>query len=549
MALRIKKCDITREIAENIASECIIKETLSYIQIKNKAVPKIINMYSGDDIYFKIPYFVGLKYGFKPNENWYQIHDLEYNDGCNIPIIKESWRPFIGEFRDYQEPIIQEILEQIDENFTSTFGLPPGWGKTMGGIFCGWRLGLRICVIVPLINVLEGFMTTCQKFVPHLKLWIVGSNHNCPDDVDIILCMDGRFSDIPLHIKNSIGTLILDEVHLLCSTTRVEIFLNIFPKYVILESATITKNNGMHKMAHLIAGEHGVFRVSKKPYDIFIVDTEIKGEEEYGPQGLISSKLRQNLVLNKTRQNVILMMLITIINYCKVMCIQMVKAAIPEFVERVKGCGITCDCLYGSKKDYKNSQVLVGTQQKMGVGFDEENKCNDFFLNPVKADTIFLLNTTPDVNIYEQARGRARNLKYVVIFRDLNSNCDKHIKSLEWWFKETNGTVYYISYKQFCIPNLTVQIFNRGFHEQIFYKSITEKQLQIFFEYGILDEDKYDEKIGNMVIYDDINSVPKNDYIFYLNNLNIAYGNINNNTIYVATCPIFYFHIQEIVKC
>jgi superfamily II DNA or RNA helicase len=123
---------------------------------------------------------------------------------------------FTGEFREYQEDIIEELLEQLKEHCTTTMSLPPGWGKTMASMFLSWRLGLRSIVIIPLDKVLDGWIATCKKFLPDFIVWVVGRGP-CPDNVDIILCMDRRFKNISKEIIPTIGTLIADEVHMLCS--------------------------------------------------------------------------------------------------------------------------------------------------------------------------------------------------------------------------------------------------------------------------------------------------------------------------------------------
>lgn len=546
MALSILRSSCLLETATAMANECYIVETLSYMQKKHNTTPKILRMFDSTDTTFNIPYYVGLKYGFKTEGfPWYCIQPLNIEEGRNIHEIDEEsphFKPFVGEFRDYQEDIIRELLEQLEDHCTTTLGLPPGWGKTMAGIFLAWRLGLRACVLMSLSKVLEGWIQTCKKFIPSLKVWVANSYEDCPEDVDVILCMDGRFSSISPHIIPTIGTLIVDEVHLLCTPTRVDTFLAFHPKYVILESATMEKANGFHKIAYLMAGEHGVYRISQIPYNILIIDTGITGEEEYGKSGLISSKLRQNLVANDFRQRIVLSILMQICNYHKTMCIRMVKQSIPEFTERVRNCGIIADSMFGTKGNYSNSQVLIGTQQKMGTGFDEENACMNFYINPIKSDVIIFENTTPNASIFEQTRGRIMRSDHplVIMLRDTNRSSNRHIDALRPWIKETNGTIHEVSYMNLKLP-CRPKIYNRTFRTEVFYCVVTEKALSLFHDYGILDED--------MELFDSSESVTdafKTGYVMTLKEMNVAMRVIDGVKSFISRCPICSFHVVDI---
>lgn len=546
MALCIPRSSVLLETATEMSKECYIVENLSYEQKKHNITPKILRMYDSTDTMFNVPYHVGLKYGFKHTDYpWYCIQPMNIEVDRNLQEIDEEssfFRPFVGNFRDYQEDIMHELLAQIDEYATTTLSLPPGWGKTMAGIFLSWRLGLRTCVMMSLTKVLEGWIKTCDKFLPGFKVWVANSNEDCPEDIDIILCMDGRFSSISPHIIPTIGTLIVDEVHLLCTPTRVDIFLTFHPKYVILESATMIKANGFHEIAYLMAGKHGVYRISKIPYNIFIINTGITGEEEYGKSGLKSAKLRQSLVKNDFRQRIVLNILMQICNHHKTMCVRMVKESIPEFTQKIKNCGITADSMFGRKGDYNNSQVLVGTQQKMGTGFDEENACMNFYTNPIKSDVIIFENTTPNENIFEQTRGRVMRSDFpvVILLQDENRSSKRHIDALRPWFKETNGTIHTVSYTDFRLPCKT-QIYSRTFMIETFYCVINQKELSLFQEFGILDND--------MELFDDGNKVVEkftSGFVLSLSMMNVASRIVNGIREFISLCPICSFHVLDI---
>lgn len=545
-----------------IAKKCYVVEVLEYIAKKHDVIPRILRMYEANENYFTIPYYVAAEHGFKPigiNGNkfpWYCIQPLIINNNKNIwETDKNSpyYRPFIGGFRDYQGEVIKELLEQIEKYCTTTLGLPPGWGKTMATIYITWCLGLRACAILPIIILIDSWEESIKKFLPHFKIWIVGKGE-CPPDVDIILCMDGRFKYIPKDIVNTIGTLIVDEVHTLCTETVLDVYLNIFPKYILLLSATFKKEKGFRKIGKLMAGEHGVFRVSKVPYNIFIVETGIMGEEEHQKNGdLISTKLRANLALNEFRQNLICMIIMQNCNHHKFMTRRSVKAGIPQLVQKINNCGITADSMFGHKSSYENSMVLCGTWQKMGFGFDEAMACKTFWMNPRKSDTMIFEDPTADEEIYEQNRCRIRFVEgdmpsSIIFLQDMNKSYKRQIDALKPWFRETNGTVYYVKAHELILPRRE-QIFQRQLRTEIFYRVCNDDEYNLFKEYHILDDNPYDKQLGGMEVFTSSeNLLAKYNIpgliVITLTNITVA----TNGIQYISTCPICTFQVINVSK-
>lgn len=563
----IKKSNVSIDLAKQIASECYVIEELDYMQSKMNKKPDVFRMFRSTEEHFIIPYHIGIKYGFKAtNSNWELIQPMIETDEniLDHDETNELFRKFKGIFRDYQDQPMEEILELLNQYCTVTIGLPPGWGKTMAACYLSWRLGYRTLVLMNLTEVLKGWIKSFSDYLPNFKVWIAGSNRDCPEDVDIILCMTGQFNKINPEIIRTVGTFIADEFHLLCTETRIPIFLNLFPKYIILETATLEQAK-MFKVAHKISGTHGVFKDSIKPYQLFIINTGIKGEETRTKDGMLQvSKLRQNLVNNEFRKNIMLYLLMKISEYEKTICIRMVKDSIDEFVENVRGCNFTCDSLFGTKKRFNNSQITIGTSQKMGTGYDEENSCWDFYKDPVKSSVVFFENTTPNKYIYEQNRNRARDLKYVFILKDKNANSNSHIKKLMPWFKETNAIIKEINFWEFEYKEQIPKKVNRVTTDGLFYRYLNEVEYNDFLLFHIVEAGEYDIKKKtilkngieiiehDLIIFSDDDKVNNfmdknnisNGYILELQEITVFEDKDN----LISGCPICDFHVIDVHK-
>lgn len=578
MSIWVHKHDMTEENVRAIYNDCTIIEIQSpYKKLKGYQPIKVL-MFDTDPYfksYYMIPYFTAKKYGYLPNneKNWRQvIFPYTLADG-SIKYLPE----FTATFRDYQIEILPEITGYLQKYNTVIIGLPPGWGKTIIAAYLFWMSGLLGIVIMDRIVVKQSWITTFQKTMPHLRLWVVGDNN--PAEYDIIICMNERLHLVPPTIKQQVGTLIIDEVHTITTPTQVNTFLLFQPKYIIFESATL-EQSGLYKMATVCSGEHGAFKTSTAPYYIFAVKTGIEGDREYKNGNFIPSSVQKSLVNNEVRKRMIQMILYNHIEYRKFIIMQRVTDSIDEMIVNIQNCGITADSLYGTKKDYNQSRVLIGTFSKISTGFDEENACKTYYTNPEKSNTALFANSVASKYVFEQSRCRCRcsdkgtealkkcgqcngclnNTKclnppppvnllqrlieeqngtisleqlqilnkqrdengevylWVIMLIDDNSNVKNNFRNLIPWFKETNGTVVHVdARRQFTATGPIKYI---PYHMPgIYYRIMSEVEYKSLYDEGFYagNDDEKSKKILSIFNVDTAMYVRYNYYSEFKN--------------------------------
>ncbi|MCZ6910909.1 MAG: hypothetical protein O7C56_08490, partial [Rickettsia endosymbiont of Ixodes persulcatus] len=316
------------------------------------------------------------------------------------------------------------------------------------------------------IQIGKGWFKEIKTICPDCIIW--DTENPYPErHPHIIISMETKAIRLPEWYRLKIGTLIIDEVDTFCTVKRKELFLGFQPKYTIFETATLEKENGLHRIATMISGENGVFEISDTPYYVFVVKTNIMGAEVKGKSGLVTAHTQKSLINNKIRQDIV----IDIIKknlHRKFICMRRIKDGIEEFVEKIRSNGISADCLYGSKKKYSQSHVLVGTLSKMGYGFDEANACEDYYTNPERSNVMIIENSIKRAFLFEQAKGRLRvdkktvitneNKPVIIWLMDENASVFNHFTSIIPWIRKTNGEIlWFEDHTKLIIPgNISV---------------------------------------------------------------------------------------------
>lgn len=387
-----------------------------------------------------------------------------FNQKKEYPKIFEDQNgKFSGSLLARQKEPFKMALEYLNKYRTVTIALYPGFGKTFLGVMLSWYYNLKTCVLVHRDNVGMAWLKTFKTYftkvmkVPNIKGQgevKISSLENGEDDITwvdekgrynkdakIFVVMDTRVKKLDEKVIKDIGMLIIDEAHLFCSKSRVVPMLSFSPKYIIAESATIEKDNGMHKMIQSICGPHNIEQISNKEYDFFLIQTDL--DYEIGESRNIFNDLLNHQFFNDTRNELIFNLLENNQQF-KAMIVTKFKDHCRVLKEGLERRGLETSELYGNKKKYVPKNILIGTGSKMGVGFDEANFCDDFDGRP--SDLLIITYSFKSWGPFEQVRGRGmRSEKPTVIMLADNHPVSKnHFRQIKKWVKKTNGNLYEI---------------------------------------------------------------------------------------------------------
>lgn len=456
MSIRVSTIDLDENTIKKI------EKRLTYSPINRYAskwaTPEKIYLYEHFGNYIAIPYNYS-KDIIDSNDpilnTWinHKRHNLEFN----------------GSLRGYQIPIVNKSLEQLDKKGTTTLNIYTGAGKTVIASYLSCHYKYKTLVVCTSTTLLKQWKLTFERFCC-ANVNIVGEKNIVDENnADIMVCLDTRISKISKKCLLSCGVLIIDEAHTFCSRTRVKCMLLPQPRYIIAASATMKKKNGMIKIIHDVCGDHRVYEISKKPFLVvkFYTGIHIPSEPiQFNKNGDTDfNKILQYQCTNKQRNSMIIDIILNNCQDHKILILTRRDSIhVRVLYDIISKLGIQVDYMSGNKKTCKDSNVFIGTINKIGTGFDQSSSCYDF--KGIHINLLLIVNSIADDSLLEQVAGRVfrSTFPHIIHFVDNNDLVKKHWENGKPWYESRNGII--ISY-----PTLDLISTNKNIHEHIIKKT------------------------------------------------------------------------------
>ncbi len=435
MAFQINKSTISAENIQLIRSMLCLQPQIQRMYNEHSEPPEPILFYVVEGDIIHLPYlFAASLFKICPNI------DIPY------PITPLA---FTGTLREHQIAVELEAWTQLETYGTTTLGLYPGFGKTILGAKLAARAKLMTVVLVHREILTTQWKKTFEDFT-NARVWIVGEK-NPPEVCDVIICMDTRCDKIPEYMRSCIGTLIIDEAHAFCTPSHVQCLLKMFhPKNIIIESASLSRDDEMESMIYAIAGTHGVYRESTKPFNVMKIITNTKPIRKQNRMGRTDwTALLKDTLLNSRRNQIILNLVMANLNF-KILILTSLREHATLLYEALDKMGISVDYLCGTKRGYIDSTVLIGTCSKIGTGFDPATSCPTYSGRPF--DLLILATSMKKQGLLTQNVGRVFRAEFPTVMHlvDNDDIFKSHWYQCRRWYIARNGTI-----SEHNIPNTT----------------------------------------------------------------------------------------------
>jgi superfamily II DNA or RNA helicase len=260
---------------------------------------------------------------------------------------------------------------------------------------------------------------------------VVLSDDDDEDAADFSICLAQRSGKMSVRKRRQIGTVIVDEAHMHCNRTGICAMLSFSPVHLIILTATLQKENGTHKVIHLFAGKgesikydaerkYRVFHHISRDEPIANIANEKTGTLDFGKMCKAAAECK---MLN---DDIVRMA----IGYAsgtgtllpgllpngaggdsedslsarrrrrKVIVFTKLVSHAEKLVEAIRSTDSAADTkvslFTGKQKSADDASIVVGTNAKLGTGFDPATCLREF-----SGDSFSVLIITPSVKQWQ----------------------------------------------------------------------------------------------------------------------------------------------------
>ena len=338
--------------------------------------------------------------------------------------------PFNGELRKLQQVIKKEAISHLNKTGSVLISLYTGGGKTITSINIACSIKLKTLVVVNKIVLMKQWQNSITQFCPAAKVQILTPKTTLDVDVDFYIINAINIPKIG-RVFDMIGTLIVDEAHLIMAEMLSKCMRFIQPRYLIGLSATPYRPDGLNILLDLYFGTNVIKRSLNRKHTVYVVNTNFTPTVEKTLQGRVNwGVILDSQAKDEARNELIVSIITRFADRCFLVVVKRVFQG-EYLTRRLQEEGQSVTSLLGNNQTFdKHARVLVGTCQKIGCGFDH--------------DKITALLLAADVEEYFiQVLGRAFRKEDVepIVFDlvDKNPILKKHFATRRQVFQEHGG--------------------------------------------------------------------------------------------------------------
>lgn len=370
--------------------------------------------------------------------------DMGFRCYRSAPAFAEGWRPFLVELREEQKKILADALIKLKSHGTLLLAVYPGGGKTITTLRLCRALGYPVLIIVNRLVLMDQW----KKSI--IRCFGGGGDSSDNDSSEIVQCISAKKDLHPgrhFYIINAInvpkfderdwrehlgiGTLVVDECHLIMTKVFVQSLGCVAPRFLVGLSATPYRNDGMNDLFEIYFGSSKtcIYVPLYRHHYVYPLRTSFTYENEYSAQG----RLLWNRIID--RQSFLPERQILIAKLCqefgdrRILILGKRVEALRQLSCMIPGSAIFVGTQVGFDE---SARVLVSTFSKVGTGFSHD--C---------LDMLILANDTEDY--FLQYLGRVfRRPDVVPIVIDIVDNhavLQNHFRTRSKVYKETGGVI------------------------------------------------------------------------------------------------------------
>ena len=288
---------------------------------------------------------------------------------------------FTGTLRDEQQQVKKEAVKALNRRGTIVLSLHCGFGKTVTSIGLARQIGLRTLIIVNKVVLMTQWRDSIMRFCPGARIRLLKPALKLPNDDEIFDFYIVNAVNVPKFfdtetgrtLLSSIGTVIVDECHLIMAETLVQSLLHLEPRYMIGLSATPYRPDALDQLLDLYFGPERIVRKLFRRHIVYKVESGFEPRSDKNSDGILNWGAILDSQARDESRNQLLVDIIC--NHSDRTFLVLTKRIIQgeTLIEMLRNRSVTCTSLLGSQQSFdRDARVLVGTIAKVGTGFDHD---------------------------------------------------------------------------------------------------------------------------------------------------------------------------------
>jgi hypothetical protein len=281
-----------------------------------------------------------------------------------------------------QEKEVDKVIEKLTNYGSIALTLRTGAGKTAVALFAACHFKGFTVVLVHCKDHCTQWKKAIESYTTAKCEIVETTTNGIKHDTDILICLYTRWNKVPLCVRNDVRFLLIDECDEFTNKSGIEAVLAFKANYIMGCTATFKRpGTGLEVLMEAVLGYEMVTRTFDVKFNVTKILTGIEGElvPSEHIQGNDWNTLKKSLLYNDRRNRMIVEIVKMRLDQArKIMIICTEKKHVVLLAELLDQANIDVDTLYGTKRDYIDSDVLIVTAKRGGRGFDEENFCNNW---------------------------------------------------------------------------------------------------------------------------------------------------------------------------
>ncbi len=358
---------------------------------------------------------------------------------------------FTGDCRPYQLEVRNIALRNLNRRGCAMISCYPGWGKTVLAINLACKTRLRVLVLVNKIVLMKQWKTSIEKFTTDANILIARpatARQRVPGSTSR-LKYENKFANASFVIMNAmnvpkisddllrdIGCVVVDECHQLVSKVLSRSFQYLRPRYLIGLSATPYRSDGLNAMIDLYFSKHQIQRLLRKEHLVYHVETGFEPVVERNFSGNVDWNSILEQQCGDRKRNDLIVEVVRLLEKRKIMILTKRVAHAELLMEDLARHGEKITGLFGKTQTFdRDARILIGTNSKIGVGFDHAD-----------LDCLILASDVEEYFIQYLGRVfRRQDIVPVIIdFVDDNSILQKHFSTRMSVYRKHGGRVIHV---------------------------------------------------------------------------------------------------------